>query len=216
MARNAKLLFYSKYAFYRPLYEVFQILCAEYAVEGYVITHENPAIPRVYAPEGYLTPGAAGLDQQRRVRQRLGNGRDARDGATRLRHQSESRPRAVRSRPWLDRLSTGQVILRVLRSSASKLSQRRGQHINGELRSVRRGLRQLAQRLDQIFPSQRLRFRQHLKTEMAHYAADCWDAEALISFGWTEIVGIADRGCWDLSRHIEFSNVEMNGFRRAA
>jgi glycyl-tRNA synthetase len=61
---------------------------------------------------------------------------------------------------------------------------------------------------------ERLRFRQHLKTEMAHYAADCWDAEALLSFGWTEIVGIADRGCWDLSRHIEFSNVEMNGFRR--
>ena len=24
---------------------------------------------------------------------------------------------------------------------------------------------------------QRLRFRQHLKTEMAHYAADCWDLE---------------------------------------
>ena len=23
----------------------------------------------------------------------------------------------------------------------------------------------------------RLRFRQHLKTEMAHYAADCWDLE---------------------------------------
>ena len=61
---------------------------------------------------------------------------------------------------------------------------------------------------------ERLRFRQHLKTEMAHYAADCWDAEALLCFGWTEIVGIADRGCWDLSRHIEFSNAEMNGFKR--
>jgi glycyl-tRNA synthetase len=40
----------------------------------------------------------------------------------------------------------------------------------------------------------RLRFRQHEKDEMAHYAADCWDAEALLIFGWTEIVGIADSG----------------------
>ncbi|EER03872.1 glycyl-tRNA synthetase, putative [Perkinsus marinus ATCC 50983] len=35
-----------------------------------------------------------------------------------------------------------------------------------------------------------LRFRQHLKSEMAHYACDCWDAEALLSYGWTEINGV--------------------------
>ena len=61
---------------------------------------------------------------------------------------------------------------------------------------------------------ERLRFRQHLKTEMAHYACDCWDAEALLSFGWTEIVGIADRGNWDLSRHIEYSKTDMSAFKR--
>ena len=61
---------------------------------------------------------------------------------------------------------------------------------------------------------QRLRFRQHLKTEMAHYAADCWDAETLISFGWTEIVGIADRGCWDLSQHIKHSKADLTAFKR--
>ncbi|MDD1769511.1 MAG: glycine--tRNA ligase [Methanomassiliicoccales archaeon] len=61
---------------------------------------------------------------------------------------------------------------------------------------------------------ERLRFRQHLKNEMAHYAADCWDAEALLSFGWTEVVGVADRGCWDLSRHIEFSKADLTAFRR--
>ncbi|QLH75754.1 MAG: glycine--tRNA ligase [Methanomassiliicoccales archaeon] len=60
----------------------------------------------------------------------------------------------------------------------------------------------------------RLRFRQHLKTEMAHYAADCWDAEALLSYGWTEIVGIADRGCWDLSRHIQYSQADLTAFKR--
>ena len=61
---------------------------------------------------------------------------------------------------------------------------------------------------------ERLRFRQHEKEEMAHYAADCWDAESFLSYGWTEIVGIADRGCWDLSRHANFSGVEMTSFKR--
>lgn len=28
----------------------------------------------------------------------------------------------------------------------------------------------------------RLRFRQHMATEMAHYARDCWDAEILTSY----------------------------------
>ncbi len=28
----------------------------------------------------------------------------------------------------------------------------------------------------------RLRFRQHMSNEMAHYACDCWDAECLTSF----------------------------------
>jgi len=59
----------------------------------------------------------------------------------------------------------------------------------------------------------RLRFRQHLEDEMAHYAADCWDAEALLSYGWTEITGIADRGCWDLSRHAEFSGTDLTHFK---
>ncbi|MCL2607207.1 MAG: glycine--tRNA ligase [Methanomassiliicoccaceae archaeon] len=61
---------------------------------------------------------------------------------------------------------------------------------------------------------ERLRFRQHLSDEMAHYAADCWDAEVLLSYGWTEVTGIADRGCWDLSRHAEFSGVDLTHFRR--
>jgi glycyl-tRNA synthetase len=58
----------------------------------------------------------------------------------------------------------------------------------------------------------RLRFRQHLDTEMAHYAADCWDAEALLSFGWTELVGIADRGDFDVGRHHERAGEDMRVF----
>ncbi|MDR1955016.1 MAG: glycine--tRNA ligase, partial [Candidatus Methanoplasma sp.] len=60
----------------------------------------------------------------------------------------------------------------------------------------------------------RLRFRQHLRDEMAHYAMDCWDAEILLSYGWIEVTGIADRGCWDLSRHAEFSGVELTHFKK--
>lgn len=29
---------------------------------------------------------------------------------------------------------------------------------------------------------ERLRFRQHMSNEMAHYACDCWDAECLTSY----------------------------------
>lgn len=47
----------------------------------------------------------------------------------------------------------------------------------------------------------RLRFRQHLPNEMAHYAADCWDAEIECSYGWIECVGIADRSAYDLKAH---------------
>lgn len=47
----------------------------------------------------------------------------------------------------------------------------------------------------------KVRFRQHMANEMAHYAADCWDAELLTSYGWIECVGCADRSAFDLSVH---------------
>jgi len=55
-----------------------------------------------------------------------------------------------------------------------------------------------------------LRFRQHLPTEMAHYAADCWDAEIFTSYGWLECVGIADRSCFDLNAHAEATRSDLN------
>ncbi|KAF8537144.1 glycyl-tRNA synthetase [Trichophaea hybrida] len=48
---------------------------------------------------------------------------------------------------------------------------------------------------------EKLRFRQHMPNEMAHYAADCWDAELLTSYGWVECVGCADRSAYDLTVH---------------
>ena len=47
----------------------------------------------------------------------------------------------------------------------------------------------------------KLRFRQHMANEMAHYAADCWDCELQNSYGWIECVGCADRSAFDLSVH---------------
>ncbi len=60
-------------------------------------------------------------------------------------------------------------------------------------------------------PRAKVRFRQHLREEMAHYAIDCWDAEFLSErYGWMEIVGVADRGDYDLSAHASFSNADMS------
>ncbi|XP_020529989.1 glycine--tRNA ligase, mitochondrial 1 isoform X2 [Amborella trichopoda] len=56
---------------------------------------------------------------------------------------------------------------------------------------------------------ERLRFRQHMANEMAHYAADCWDAEIESSYGWIECVGIADRSAYDLRAHTEKSGVQL-------
>ncbi|PRQ39756.1 putative glycine--tRNA ligase [Rosa chinensis] len=56
----------------------------------------------------------------------------------------------------------------------------------------------------------RLRFRQHLAKEMAHYAADCWDAEIETSYGWIECVVIADRSAYDLKAHSGKSRFEAH------
>ncbi len=62
-------------------------------------------------------------------------------------------------------------------------------------------------------PDDVLRFRQHLPGEMAHYALDCWDVEVLTDkYGWVEIIGIADRGDYDLSSHSKYSNDDLNVF----
>ncbi|KAJ7522847.1 hypothetical protein O6H91_18G029100 [Diphasiastrum complanatum] len=56
---------------------------------------------------------------------------------------------------------------------------------------------------------ERLRFRQHLQNEMAHYAADCWDAEIECSYGWIECVGLADRSAYDLKAHTDMSKTDL-------
>lgn len=47
----------------------------------------------------------------------------------------------------------------------------------------------------------KMRFRQHMANEMAHYATDCWDCELFTTSGWIECVGCADRSAYDLTVH---------------
>jgi len=59
----------------------------------------------------------------------------------------------------------------------------------------------------------KVRFRQHLPDERAHYATDCWDAEIFSErFGWVETVGIADRTNYDLSAHAKQSGEPFTVF----
>lgn len=59
-----------------------------------------------------------------------------------------------------------------------------------------------------------IRFRQHESDEMAHYAQDCWDAEILGSYGWIECVGIAHRGCYDLTAHEKATGQKLRAWRK--
>jgi len=60
----------------------------------------------------------------------------------------------------------------------------------------------------------RFRFRQHLPGELAHYAADCWDAESEVSGDWIEITGFAYRSDYDLSKHADHSGESFTVFKQ--
>ncbi|MGI5888444.1 MAG: glycine--tRNA ligase [Oscillospiraceae bacterium] len=50
-----------------------------------------------------------------------------------------------------------------------------------------------------------IRFRDHEKAELAHYAKATTDIEFLFPFGWGELLGVANRTDFDLKRHSEHS-----------
>ena len=54
----------------------------------------------------------------------------------------------------------------------------------------------------------KLRFKDHEK--LAHYAKAATDIEYLFPWGWDEIMGIHNRGDWDLSRHQKFSGQNLS------
>jgi len=55
-----------------------------------------------------------------------------------------------------------------------------------------------------------LRMRQHEGDELAHYAKDCYDVEYKFPMGWQELEGIANRGDFDLKRHMEYSKKDLS------
>ena len=61
---------------------------------------------------------------------------------------------------------------------------------------------------------ERLRFRQHLPGERAHYARDCWDAEAYVTGDWVELAGISTRSDYDLQKHGAHSDEDFTLFRQ--
>ncbi len=54
-----------------------------------------------------------------------------------------------------------------------------------------------------------LRWHQHGKDELAHYAKDAYDIEYLFPMGWKELEGVHNRGDYDLSRHMQFSGKDL-------
>ena len=58
----------------------------------------------------------------------------------------------------------------------------------------------------------KLRFHDHPKNKLAHYAKVATDIEYLFPFGWGEIEGIHNRTNFDLSRHEQFSGKSMKYF----
>jgi len=57
-----------------------------------------------------------------------------------------------------------------------------------------------------------LRFRQHTKGELAHYARVCYDIDYLFPMGWAELEGIANRGDFDLVQHTKYSGKSLDYF----
>jgi len=54
-----------------------------------------------------------------------------------------------------------------------------------------------------------LRFREHDQKELSHYSSMTVDVEYKFPFGWGELMGLADRGQFDLTQHETFSKENL-------
>ncbi len=67
--------------------------------------------------------------------------------------------------------------------------------------------------LDLGIPEEKIRLREQVPGERAHYSKETWDLEVYSEkFGWIEVAGIAYRTDYDLSRHSKFSDTDMSVF----
>lgn len=60
-----------------------------------------------------------------------------------------------------------------------------------------------------------LRFLEHAKDELAHYALKAGDIQFKFPFGWQELEGIHNRSDFDLSQHAKFSGKKLEYFDEA-
>ncbi|MEQ8718875.1 MAG: glycine--tRNA ligase [Acidimicrobiales bacterium] len=65
-------------------------------------------------------------------------------------------------------------------------------------------------------PGDKLRLRPHDDDELSHYSSGTSDVEFLFPWGWGELEGIANRGCYDLTQHAEHSGERLEYFDQAA
>lgn len=67
--------------------------------------------------------------------------------------------------------------------------------------------------LDIGIPEEKIRYREQVPGERAHYSEETWDLEVYTEdFDWVEVAGLAYRTDYDLSRHSDFSDSDMSVF----
>jgi glycyl-tRNA synthetase len=106
-----------------------------------------------------------------------------------------------------DRQSNGKHMVKLSAKDALESNTISSEMLTYQLCLARRFLKDLG------IPEEVIRFRQHLSSEMAHYAIDCWDVEILTDkYGWIEIIGIADRADYDIKSHSHYSKEDLRVF----
>ncbi len=70
--------------------------------------------------------------------------------------------------------------------------------------------------LDLGIPAEKLRLRDHAEDELSHYSSQTSDVEFLFPWGWDELEGIANRGNYDLTQHMNASGEKLDYFDQTA
>ncbi len=65
------------------------------------------------------------------------------------------------------------------------------------------------------FKYENLRIREHIKTELSHYSKGTFDIDYKYPFGYKEMLGMANRGNYDLNQHQEHSKQKLEFFDEA-
>lgn len=63
--------------------------------------------------------------------------------------------------------------------------------------------------LDLGIKKENMRYREHNADELSHYSSMTFDVEYEFPFGWGELMGLAYRGCFDLTQHQEHSGKNL-------